>query len=81
MKLGPDEILTLAAARVARTPGFDRREALAPYRLCGIAGGVPVFHEGRPAGGIGVAGPDPDLCESIAAAAVTASGVSISGDR
>jgi uncharacterized protein GlcG (DUF336 family) len=46
----------------------ERAADLLPYRVSSLPGGLPVAEDGRVVAGLGVAGPDPELCHAIAAA-------------
>jgi uncharacterized protein GlcG (DUF336 family) len=64
------EAVAAGAATFQRPSGeVDERAAtLLPYRVSSLPGGLPVSEDGRVVAGLGVAGPDPDACHSIAAA-------------
>jgi uncharacterized protein GlcG (DUF336 family) len=64
------EAVAAGAATFQRPSGeVDERAAdLLPYRVSSLPGGLPVAEDGRVVAGLGVAGPDPELCHAMAAA-------------
>jgi uncharacterized protein GlcG (DUF336 family) len=64
------EAVAAGAATFQRPSGEvdERAAALLPFRVSSLPGGLPVAEGGRVVAGLGVAGPDSELCHAIAAA-------------